>query len=152
MHLEYFQMVDSVQSIDAHEGAIEVRACVPVKSPVFEGHFPGFEVLPGTLLIETMAQSAGFLMLARNGFGKLPFLAMVKEAKMRGFVEPGTELSVDARIEQAGSAYALVKAAIRAGGKRMCNATLMLSEVDFPTAELRDLVRARGRDVGLEVA
>ena len=45
--------------------------------------------MPGVLLIEAMAQTSGWLLIALMKFERMPFLAAVKEAKMRGFVTPG---------------------------------------------------------------
>ena len=56
---------------------------------MFEGHFPGHPLLPGVLMIETMAQTGGWLVLATLRFARMPFLTQVKEAKLRGFVAPG---------------------------------------------------------------
>ncbi len=52
--------------------------------------------MPGVLLIEAMAQTAGWLVVALNHFERMPFLAAVKEAKLRTFVTPGQVL-VDRR-------------------------------------------------------
>ena len=56
---------------------------------MFEGHFPGHPILPGVLMIETMAQTGGWLVLAVLRFERMAFLAQVKEAKLRAFVVPG---------------------------------------------------------------
>ena len=53
--------------------------------------------MPGVLLIEAMAQSSGWLLLALMKFERMPFLAAVKEAKMRGFVSPGEMLTIEAK-------------------------------------------------------
>ena len=95
MLLEYFQMIDTVEALDPDNGSIIARADVPMESTVFEGHFPGSPLVPGVLLIETMAQASGFMLLARMKFEKMPFLANVTSAKMRTFVEPGE----DTRLE-----------------------------------------------------
>ena len=46
MLLEYFQMIDRVESVDSDLKTLRARSVVPSKSPVFEGHFPGMPLLP----------------------------------------------------------------------------------------------------------
>src|SRR3954469_4595251 len=98
MHLEYFHLIDRIIDLNIDEKTITVEAQVPEKNTIFEGHFPGYPLLPGVLLIETMAQASGWLLIALMKFERMPFLAMVKEAKMRSFVTPGELLTVDARV------------------------------------------------------
>ena len=149
MHLEYFQMIDEVRELDAEAGTLEARANVPGQSTVFEGHFPGHPLLPGVLLIETMAQASGFLLMARSGFARLPFLVGVKQAKLRTFVEPETALDVSASIEHDGSGFAVTTASIRSEGKRICDAQLTFRAAEFPSEELGRLVRGRAREVNV---
>ena len=70
---------------------------MPEKSPVFEGHFPGYPIMPGVLLLETMNHTSGYLMLGLNDFSRLPFFAGAKRVKIRRFVTPGTVMKVTAR-------------------------------------------------------
>ena len=65
---------------------------------MFEGHFPGYPILPGVLMIETMAQTGGWLVLATPGCAKMPFLMQVEKAKMRSFVAPGQALEAEATL------------------------------------------------------
>ena len=92
MRLEYFQMVDRIAELDPVARTVCADCQVPETSPVFEGHFPGHPLLPGVLMIETMAQAGGWLILAMLRFQRMPFLAQVKEAKLRAFVVPGQAL------------------------------------------------------------
>ena len=96
MQFETFQLIDRIIDLNLGERTITVEAQVPEKSTIFEGHFPGFPIMPGVLLTEAMAQSSGWLLLGLMKFERMPFLAMVKEAKMRGFVSPGELLTIDA--------------------------------------------------------
>ena len=84
---------------------------------MFEGHFPGYPLLPGVLMIETMAQTGGWLVLAVLRFTRMPFLAQVKEAKLRAFVVPGQTLEAEARLLHDGSGYAVVKGSIKLRGQ-----------------------------------
>lgn len=148
MRLEYFQMIDRIVDFDAANGRIHAKAFVPEASPVFEGHFPGYPILPGVLLIETMAQASGFLILGLNGLSRMPFFAGSKKAKFRKFIEPGTELDVFAKIVHDGSGYSVTEARIEQNGP-VCDAELTLRIMDFPAPELEGMIRERAEAIGL---
>lgn len=148
MRLEYFQMIDSVVSFDATAGQIHARAFVPETSPIFEGHFPGYPILPGVLLIETMAQAAGYLILGMNGLTRMPFFMGVKKAKFRKFIEPGTMLDVYATMLHEGSGFSVTEARIEHDGP-VCDAELTLRILDFPAPELEAAIRQRAALIGL---
>ena len=148
MRLEYFQMIDSVVAFDAAVGTIHAKANVPVESPIFEGHFPGYPIMPGVLLIETMAQASGFLILGMNRLARMPFFMGVQKAKFRKFVGPGTQLDVHASIYHDGSGFTVTKAYIEQDG-RVCDAELTLRIMDFPAEELRASIHERASTMGL---
>jgi 3-hydroxyacyl-[acyl-carrier-protein] dehydratase len=148
MKLEYFQLIDRILDLNMEEKTITVEAQVPTESTIFEGHFPGYPIMPGVLLIEAMAQASGWLLLSLLKFERMPFLAAVKEAKMRGFVAPGETLTVEANIVHEGSGYAIIDARIKVGGKLRCNSTIMLSHVPFPNPALRGHMDAVAKRIG----
>jgi len=135
--LEYFQMIDAVEELDSANGRIVARSDVPLESTVFQGHFPGAPLVPGVLLIETMAQASGFMLLSRMDFDKMPFLANVTHAKMRSFVEPGQVLRVEAELEHDGSGFAATSARILRDGKKVCESKLMFRIMPFPSDMLK---------------
>jgi 3-hydroxyacyl-[acyl-carrier-protein] dehydratase len=152
MLLEYFQMIDKVESVDLGLGRLKAQSVVPMESPVFEGHFPGMPLVPGVLLIETMAQASGMLLLAVKDFSAMPFLMSVDGAKMRTFVEPGAVLDIEAELEHDGSGFAVTKAKITSAGKKVCDAQLKLRTVPFSEVPLAPIVRKRAEEVGLIAA
>jgi 3-hydroxyacyl-[acyl-carrier-protein] dehydratase len=149
MRLEYFQMVDRITALDVPGRRIVTACQVPEQSPVFEGHFPGYPILPGVLMIETMAQAGGWLVLATLGCGKMPFLMQVEKAKMRAFVAPGQALQAEASLLHEGSGYAVVKASITSGGKKVTEAEIRYGVVPFPNETLRAAMLATASRIGL---
>src|ERR1700761_3312479 len=103
MRLEYFQMIDRVVDLDLAAKTIRIEANVPTESTIFEGHFPGHPLMPGVLLLETMAQTSGWLIIGVTKFTRMPFLAAFKEAKLRSFVTPGQQLALSASLLHEGS-------------------------------------------------
>src|SRR6201991_5352242 len=101
MQLDYFQLIDRIVDLNLDDRTIVVEAQVQAEHTIFEGHFPGFPIMPGVLLTEAMAQSSGWLILGVLKFERMPFLAIVKEAKMRGFVSPRQVLTLQANLEPA---------------------------------------------------
>jgi len=149
MRLEYFQLIDRVVDLDLPGLSIQCEATVPTTSTIFEGHFPGYPLMPGVLLIETMAQTSGWLVVAANRFERMPFLAAVKDAKLRTFVTPGQVLAVSAKLEHEGSGYAIAEASIAIDGKAVCDAKITFSLIPFPNAEMHARMRETAATIGL---
>jgi 3-hydroxyacyl-[acyl-carrier-protein] dehydratase len=141
MRLEYFKLIDRIIAIDLAARTIEVEANVPHESTIFEGHFPDYPLMPGVLLLETMAQAAGWLIIGVTKFTCMPFFASVKEAKFRSFVMPGTTLAVSAAIEHEGSGYMVTRAEIRRAEKSICNSEITFRLAPFPSPHFRDAMQ-----------
>ena len=137
MRLEYFQLIDRIVELDLRDQTIRTEARVPNESTIFEGHFPGYPLMPGVLLIEAMAQTAGWLVIGVTKFTRMPFFAALKEAKLRTFVSPGQTLSLSAKLLHEGSGFAVTKADIRCDGKLACNAEITFRLVEFPSPDFR---------------
>jgi len=137
MRFEYFQLIDRIVELDLGSRTIRTQATVPTSSTIFEGHFPGFPLMPGVLLLESMAQTSGWLIIGITAFSRMPFLAAFNQAKLRAFVKPGDTLELTAAIVHEGSGFARTKAEIRHGGKLACNAEITFRLVEFPNQEFR---------------
>ena len=116
MRLEYFQMVDRIAELDPASRTVRAECLVPEASPVFEGHFPSFPVMPGVLLLETMNHAAGYVMLGLNGWTRMPFFAGVKRIKIKRFVTPGMIMNVSADLLHEGSGFCKRWRLLRIGG------------------------------------
>jgi 3-hydroxyacyl-[acyl-carrier-protein] dehydratase len=148
MQLEYFQLIDRIVDLNIGDKTIVVEADVPQTNTIFEGHFPGYPIMPGVLLTEAMAQSSGWLLLGLMKFERMPFLAMIKEAKMRGFVNPGEVLTIDAKVEHEGSGFAVTSAKVRVGKELKCSADLTFRHIPFPHPDLRVHMDAMAKKIG----
>ena len=107
--------------------------------------------MPGVLIGEFMAQTSGFLLLTRNRFLRMPFLAALKSLNLRSFVLPGTELECDSTLVHEGSGYAVLDSKVQRTGETtaVADARLTFRVTSFPNDLLRDHMRTRAREVGL---
>ena len=151
MRLEYFQLIDRIVDLKLVDRTISCEATVPADSTIFEGHFPGYPLMPGVLLIEAMAQTSGWLVVALNRFERMPFLAAVKEAKLRTFVRPGEHLTIEANLVHDGSGYAVTEARILRDRKQICDALLTLRVLDFPNTDMATQMRGIAERIGLSL-
>jgi 3-hydroxyacyl-[acyl-carrier-protein] dehydratase len=148
MQLEYFHLIDRIVDLDIGAKKIAVEAQVPEQSTIFEGHFPGYPLMPGVLLIESMAQASGWLLLGLLKFERMPILAAVKEAKVRGSVFPGDLVTIEASLVHEGSGYAMTEAKIRVDGKLRANSTLTFTLIPFPNPDMRGYMNEVAKRVG----
>jgi 3-hydroxyacyl-[acyl-carrier-protein] dehydratase len=90
-HRYPFLMIDRIIEIDGDNSAIGIKN-VTFNEPCFQGHFPGFPVMPGVLLIEGIAQTAGAICVAALGEEYQPqlvYFMTIDKAKFRRPVVPG---------------------------------------------------------------
>ena len=95
-----FLLIDRVENLVPDTSAIGIKS-VTVTEPHFAGHFPNYPVMPGVLIVEAMAQTAGCLVSYTEGYGskkssegKLVYFASIDSAKFRKPVRPGEILSL----------------------------------------------------------
>ena len=95
-----FLLIDRVENLVPDTSAVGIKS-VTVTEPHFAGHFPKYPVMPGVLIIEAMAQTAGCLVSYTDGYGskkssegKLVYFASIDSAKFRKPVRPGEILSL----------------------------------------------------------
>jgi 3-hydroxyacyl-[acyl-carrier-protein] dehydratase len=151
MRFEYFQMIDRIAALDVGGRTVRSVCIVPKQSTIFEGHFPGYPLMPGVLQIECMAQTCGWLVTAVNRFTAMPFLIGVKEAKFRSPVLPGDELEVEAKIIHEGSGFTVGECKGRRQGKTICEAQITYRVMPFPNPEFRKAMVEWAERIGVPV-
>ena len=94
-------------------------------------------------MIETMAQTGGWLVLGSLGFVRMPFLTRVESAKLRRFVEPGETLNGEATLVHDGSGFAVIEAVISCGGQKVASAEIRYVVGPFPNDTIRGAMLSR---------
>ena len=121
-HRYPFLLIDGIQTLTPNESAIGIKN-VSVNEPFFEGHFPDRPVMPGVLIIESMAQTAGCLVvvsLGKESEGKLVYFMTIENARFRKPVVPGDRMVINVqKLRSRGSVFKL-------SGKAVSNTHLTL--------------------------
>lgn len=89
-------LVDRILEYVPNESAVGLKN-VTFNEPFFQGHFPGNPVMPGVLIVEAMAQTAGILVvhsMGQNGSGKMVYFMTIESAKFRKPVVPGDSMHI----------------------------------------------------------
>jgi len=107
-HRYPFLLIDGIQTLTPNESAIGIKN-VSVNEPFFEGHFPDRPVMPGVLIIESMAQTAGCLMVVSLGKAsedKLVYFMTIENARFRKPVVPGDRMVINVqKLRSRGSVF-----------------------------------------------
>lgn len=101
-HRYPFLMIDRVEDLVAESSATGIKN-VTANEPHFEGHFPTKPIMPGVLIIEAMAQTAGVVVVAALGeeaVGQLVYFMTIDQARFRKPVVPGDQLRLEVVKEQ----------------------------------------------------
>ncbi len=134
-HRPPFLLLDRVVDLVADESATGIR-CVSISDPWFQGHFPGRPVMPGVLIVESMAQTAAVLVVATLGpeaKGKLVYFMSVDSARFRKPVVPGDTLRILVRkVRNRGNAWKFTGEA-RVEGALVAEATFAAMILDEGT-------------------
>ena len=124
-HRYPFLLVDRILSIDGLK-MVAIKN-VTFNEPFFNGHFPGFPIMPGVLIVEAMAQAGGFLALQSQGADlgdRKVFFMTIDSARFRKPVVPGDQLRLEIEIERRRDTIWRVIGKAFVGETLVCDATL----------------------------
>ena len=124
-HRYPFLLVDRVLELVPNEKIIALKN-VTVNEEFFNGHFPSKPVMPGVLVIEAMAQTAGIMMLSKEEHkGKIPYFTGIDNARFRKTVVPGDQLIVEVNVIRVKGSVGKVQAVAKVDNQVAAEAELM---------------------------
>ena len=123
-HRYPFLLVDRILECTPGQGAKGMK-CVTANEPFFQGHFPGFKVMPGVLIIEALAQVGSVAMLSVEGYkGKTRYFGGINNCKFKQMVRPGDKLRLECEIIKQKGPVGIGKATATVDGKLAASAEL----------------------------
>jgi beta-hydroxyacyl-ACP dehydratase FabZ len=133
-HRYPFLLVDRITELEA-ERIVGIKN-VTVNEPFFIGHFPDFPVMPGVLIVEAMAQTAGVLVLKSipDRENKLVLLVSVDAARFRRPVVPGDQLRIEMIVIKRKGSVAKMAGKATVDGKVVAEAEVMCKLQDKTAA------------------
>jgi 3-hydroxyacyl-[acyl-carrier-protein] dehydratase len=131
-HRYPFLLVDRVIELEPPNRAVGIKQ-VTVNEPFFQGHFPGYPVMPGVLIVEAMAQVGGVAVLSAVEFaGKLALFAGIDKVRFKRQVKPGDTLRIEVELAQIRRGIGLGSGTATVDGELACRGEIMFALVDKP--------------------
>jgi len=135
-HRYPFLLVDRIIEYDPGKRVVGIKN-VTLNEPFFAGHFPGAPVMPGVLIVEAMAQTAGVMMLANlpDRESKLVFFTGIDGAKFRRPVVPGDQLRLELTVLRLRPRYIKLRGEAYVDGEMAAEAEISSALVDRSVVE-----------------
>ena len=127
-HRYPFLLVDRIEEMEPGKKAVGIKN-VTANEPFFPGHFPGRPVMPGVLIVEALAQTAGIL-VGEEGADKIPMFMGIDKARFRRPVVPGDQLRLEVEVLQMRRNVCRVSGKAYVGEEIAAEATIMATLVD----------------------
>ena len=140
-------LVDRVLEIEAGKRIVAIKN-VSANEPVFTGHFPHYPVMPGVLILESMAQTAAILAFVSAGHkaqsDALYYFAGIDKARFKRPVMPGDQLRHEVTMDRQLRGVGKFSARSLVDGQVVCEAELMCAYRSIGSDEGRNLVAGEG--------
>src|SRR5437868_6821396 len=135
-----FLMVDAILEMERLKRIVGIKN-VSINESFFQGHFPGKPILPGVLIIESMAQTGGLLLLLEvpQREQKLLYFVAVDDARFRRPVLPGEQLRLEVTVMSWRANFCKLRGVATVNGELAAEATLMCKMVDREQPEISAL-------------
>ena len=132
-HRYPFLLVDRILEVEGDKRIVGLKN-VTINEPFFQGHFPGAPVMPGVLILESMAQVAG-VMIYRNlpdRHTKLIYFTGIENAKFRRPVLPGDQLRIEMELLNRRDTFGKMNGQATVDGKLVAEAIVKFAIADRP--------------------